>query len=166
MLLVHDHEPEAAHRREHRGTRADDDARLAARDPVALVPPLGVAESRVQDRHGVAEPLPEAADRLWGERDLGHEHDRPETAFEHGRACLQVDLGLAAPRRPDEEQVLAEPFVEGCGDPRHRRHLLVRQLLGLDLALDGLAARGRRTLPRGARRTGATSSSARAGVEP
>ena len=38
VLLVHDHEAEVVDGSEDRGARADDDARLAERDPLALVP--------------------------------------------------------------------------------------------------------------------------------
>ena len=44
MLLVDDDQAEPAHRREDRRAGADDHARLAARDPLALVAPLGVGE--------------------------------------------------------------------------------------------------------------------------
>ena len=95
MLLVDHDQPEPAHRREDGRARADDDPRLAGRDPLALVAALGVGQPRVQDRDAVAEAGAYAADRLRRERDLGHEHDRPEPALERRRAGLEVDLGLA-----------------------------------------------------------------------
>ncbi len=60
VLLVDDHEPEVAHRREDRRARTDDDPRLPPRDPVALVATLRLPEGRVQDRDGIAEALPKA----------------------------------------------------------------------------------------------------------
>ena len=139
VLLVDDDQPDAAHRREHGRARADDDARLAARDPVALVAPLGVAERGVEDRHDVPEARPKPAHRLRGERDLGHEHDRPEPARERRSAGLQVDLGLATARRPLEQDVLADPLVER-GDDLLDRSVLVRRELGrLELAGQRLA---------------------------
>ena len=81
VLLVDDHEPEVAHRGEDRRACAHDDARLAPRDPIALVAALGLAERRVENRHRVAEPLAEATDGLRRERDLRHEHDRAEATL-------------------------------------------------------------------------------------
>ena len=59
----------------------------------------------MEDRHAVAEPLPDASDRLRRKRDLGHEHDRPEPALERGSAGLEIHLGLARAGRPVEQQV-------------------------------------------------------------
>ena len=166
VLLVDDDQPDAAHRREHRRPRADDDPRLAPRDPVALVAPLRRAERRVHDRDAVAEPATEASHRLRREGDLRHEHDRPEPALERCRAGLEVDLRLAAAGRPLQQDVLADALVECRDDPLDRRALLVRQRLRLGLAFERLALAGDGRSPRGARRFGATSSSALAGVEP
>ena len=146
VLLVDDHEPEVAHRREDRRPRADDDPRLAARDPVALVAPLGLPERRVEDRDRVAEALPEPADRLRRERDLRHEHDRAEPARERRLAGLEVDLGLAAPGRPDEQEMRGLRAVEPGDDPRDRRLLLRRQLGGRGLTGERLALDRRRSL--------------------
>src|SRR6185503_9014146 len=70
VLLVDDDQPETGHRREDRRARADDDAGLAARDPLALVAALGVGQPGVQDRDAVAEARADAADGLRRERDL------------------------------------------------------------------------------------------------
>ena len=75
----------------------------AARDPLALVTPLGLGQPRVEDRDAVAEAGADAADRLRRERDLGHEHDRAEPALERRRARLEVDLGLARAGRAVEQ---------------------------------------------------------------
>ena len=167
VLLVDDHEAEVAHRREDRRAGADDDPRLAARDAVALVAPLGLPERRVEDRDRVAEALPEPPDRLRGERDLGHEHDRAEAARERRLAGLEVHLGLAAPGRPDEQQVRA-------GATRRGRRRSARSPSACSaVSSSGAASPGSDSRsagdgrsPRGARRSGATSSSARAGVVP
>ena len=143
MLLVDDDQPDAPHRREHGRAGADDDARLAARDPVALVAPLRVAERGVQDRDPVAEPLAEAPDGLRGERDLRHEHDRPESPLQRGAAGLEVHLGLAAPGRPLEQDVLADPLVERRHDELDGRALIGRERLRLGLAGEGLPLGGR-----------------------
>ena len=121
VLLVDDHEAEVAHRREDRRARADDDSRLAARDPIALVAPLGLPERRVEDRDRVPEALPEPAHRLRRERDLRHEHDRAAAARERRVAGLEVHLRLAAPGRPDEQEVSRRAIVEAGDDPRDRR---------------------------------------------
>ena len=127
VLLVDDHEPETAHRREDRRACADDDPRLAPRDPIALVAPLGLAERRVENRHRVAEPLAKAPDGLRRERDLRHEHDRAEAARERRLARLEVDLGLPAPGRPDEQEMRTALLVEALDDPGDRGDLLLRQ---------------------------------------
>ena len=145
VLLVDADQPEVADRREDRRPRADDDARLAARDPLALVAALGVGQTRVQDRQPVAEARREAAGRLRRQRDLRHQHDRAEPALERRRARLEVDLGLAAAGRSREQEVSAAP--ERADDAVDRGALLVRQLLRLGLAREPLARQRRRPLP-------------------
>ena len=115
VLFVDDDEPELANGREDRGARADHDAGLAARDPLALVPALRVTERRVQDRDPVAEARGEPTHRLGREGDLGDEHDRTEAARERGGTGLEVDLRLAAPGRAVQQQVIA-PAGERCDD--------------------------------------------------
>ncbi len=147
MLLVDDDQADPAHRREHGRAGADHDPRLPAGDPVALVASLGVAERRVEDRDQVAEPVPEAPDGLRRERDLRHEHDRPEPALERGGAGLEVHLGLAAAGRPFEQDVLADPLVERGDDPLDRGALVRRS--------------GRRAPPRRRRTRGTPATAAR-----
>ena len=106
VLFVDDDEPEVANRREDRRARAYDHARLAARDPLALVSTLRLAESGVHDRDPVAEARGEPSYRLRGERDLRYEHDRTPVASEGDSARLEVDLGLAAPGRTVQQQVI------------------------------------------------------------
>ena len=105
VLLVDADQPEAVDGREDRRAGADDDACVACRDPQPLVAPLGLRQSRVEQRDAFAEARAEAADGLRRERDLRHEHDRAEPALERGRAGLEVDLGLAAAGRAVEEEV-------------------------------------------------------------
>ncbi len=105
MLLVDDDEAEIAHRREDRRPGPDNHPGLTSRDPVALVTTLGLPEGRVQNRDRRAEALSKAADRLRGEGDLGDEHDRAEPARERSLARLEIDLRLATPCRPDEQQM-------------------------------------------------------------
>ena len=162
VLLVDDDQPEPADRREDRGARADDDARLAARDPRTLVAPLGVGERRVEDRDPVAEARAHPADRLRRERDLGHEHDRPEAALEHRRARLQVHLGLAGAGRAVEQEVAASPFTIRstaaiCGS---------ESCSGSASPVSACRSAGGACSLRRFGVSGATSASARAGVEP
>ena len=61
----------------------------------------------MQDRDAVAEARAEATHRLGCQRDLRDEHDDASVTRERGRGSLEVDLGLAAPGRPVEENVAA-----------------------------------------------------------
>ena len=45
MLLVHDHQTQTPHRREHRGSGADNDVDVAAADAMPLVVPLAVGQA-------------------------------------------------------------------------------------------------------------------------
>ena len=146
VLLVDDDQADAAHGREDRRAGSDDDACLAARDPIALVAPLRVPQRGMDDRHEVAEPLPEAPDGLRRERDLRDEHDRPEAAVEGRGARLEVDLGLAAAGRALEEHVLADSHVERGHDPLDGVALVGRERLRLRLAGERLAHGRRRPL--------------------
>ena len=166
VLLVDDHETEIPNRSEDRRPCPHDDPRLATRDAVALVTPLGLPERRVENRDRVAEALAEPADRLRRERDLGHEHDRAEPARECRLARLEVDLRLAAPGRPDEQEVRARR----PSSPATTR-ATATPCSGVSAAGAGSPASDSRSAgdgrsPRGVRRSGATSSSARAGVVP
>ncbi len=113
VLLVDADEPEPLDRREDRRARADDDAGLPGRDPLALVAALRLRQARMEHRHAVSEPSAEARRGLRRQRDLGDEDDRAEPARERLLAGAEVDLRLAAPGRPVEEQV--------CGRRRARR---------------------------------------------
>jgi len=101
----------------------------------------------VEQRDPRAEAGPEAAHRLRGECDLGHEDDRAETTVERGGTGLEVDLGLTASGRA-VEQVAAAAGVHRLDDRRHRGRLLRRQLRGRGLPdqprgrLSALAAPG------------------------
>ena len=148
VLLVDADQPEAAHRCEDRGARADDDAGFPGGDPLALVAALGLRQPRVEQRDPLAEAGPEAADRLRGECDLGHQHDRAEATLERGGAGLEVDLGLAAAGRA-VEQVAAAAAV-------HRRD--DRAPPPPTAPASARRARARRPVPQaslGARRAGA-----------
>ena len=98
VLLVDDDEAQVRHGSEDGRAGTDDDACLAARDPLALVAPLGFRQGGVDNRDALT-TRGEAAERLRGQGDLRHEHDRSPATFERGGAGLQVDLRLAAPGR-------------------------------------------------------------------
>ena len=138
MFLVHADHPHVAERREDRGAGADHDARVAGRDSLALVAPLGVGQPRVQQRDPVAEARSKPAEGLRRQRDLGHEHDRASPAFECCCAGLEIDLGLAAAGLPVEQEVAAA-CVERSRDPSERIQLRRGQLRRLGLADEPLA---------------------------
>jgi hypothetical protein len=76
VLLVDDDMPGLRQRHEHRRARAHDHPRLPARggqpDPRAFV----VVQARMQRVHRHAEALAEARQRLRGQADLRHQHQR------------------------------------------------------------------------------------------
>ena len=117
----------------------------------------------MEQRDAVAEARAEAADGLRRERDLRDEHDRAEPALERRRARLEVDLGLAAAGRAVEQEAAArlvdDPSDGGAPDRRVSAS-------GRCLPCERLPLAWRRLLPARFRLTGATSASARAGVEP
>ena len=113
--------------------------RLAARDALALVAPLGVGQPRVEDGDAVAEARAEAAERLRRQRDLRHEHDRAAPALERRRAGLEVDLGLAAAGRAGEQEVPPPP--SSAPTIRATRPLLRRPSARARLGLAGHASR-------------------------
>ena len=115
----------------------------------------------MEDRDPVAEAGLEAAEGLRGERDLRDEDDRASPALERRRAGLKVDLGLAA-RRTGEEVRAA--FVEAVTirSTARRCDWVSRSGSASPLSPGAVWRRS----PRRTRSFGATSSSARAGVEP
>ena len=143
VLLVHADQAEPFHRGEDGRARADDDARLAAGDPLALVAPLGVPERGMEDRDPVAEAGPEPADGLGREPDLGDEHDRAQAPLQRRLARLEIDLGLAAPGRAVQEEVGAEPLVHRADDAADRVLLRLAERRRAGLAAEGVALGGR-----------------------
>ncbi len=124
MLLVDDHQAEVGERGEHGRARAHADPRLAVAQAPPLVEALAEPELRVEDRDAIAEALLEAARGLGGERDLGHHHDRRAPLVERRLRGAQVDLGLAAPGHPVQQQRLVAPLAQ------RREHRAQRRLLG------------------------------------
>jgi hypothetical protein len=134
VFLIDDDQP-GPRRREHRRARADDDARLAVRDPLALVASLGLREPRVQDRHSVTEARAHAADRLGRKRDLGHEHDRAQPPLQCCGARLQVDLRLPRAGRAVQKKGAAAR-VDRADDAFDRDALFWCELARLGLAAE------------------------------
>ena len=124
VFLVDHDQPEPADRRKHGRPRANDDPRVAARDALALVAPLGLGQSGMENRDLIPEARPHAADGLRRERDLGNEDDRAEATLEHRHARLEVDLRLAGAGRAVEQDV-SGAAVDDAG---HRRPLRLREL--------------------------------------
>src|SRR5205807_6539909 len=89
----------------------------------------------------IAEPRAEAADRLWCQRNLGHEHDRPETAFQSRFAGAEVHLGLSAPGRAVEEKVAAS-CIDRADDTADRRGLCLREVNRPRLAAEAVPLGG------------------------
>ena len=166
VLLVHADDAEAAHRREHGGARADDDPRLPRRDPLTLVAPLRLREPGVEHRHEVAETGAEATERLRRERDLGNEDDGVAAAGDGRRTGAEVDLGLTAARLAPEQEVAAAGSQRLLDAPDARPPAKRSAPAGASSAASAYDSAGARRSPRRARAGGATSASARAGVEP
>ena len=124
VLLVDDDEPHVGERREHGAARPDAHPRVAGAQPVPLVAALGGGELGVQDRDGVPEPIGEAGDDLRRQRDLGDKDDRRPPACEHCRGRLEIDLGLARPRDPVQEQPLRLVVFQARFDLGERGGLL------------------------------------------
>src|SRR2546430_10532791 len=100
----------------------------------------------MEDCDPLAEARAEAADRLRRERDLRNEHDRAVTAFEGDGAGPEVDLGLPASRRSEEQEVGAHLGVERADDAIERRTLCRAQLGRLCLTGQTVALRRLRPL--------------------
>ena len=102
MLLVDDEQPQIAHGSEDRGSRAEDDRRGAAANPLPLLLTLRSAEVGVKHRHLASEPRGELAGKRGHQGDLGNEQNRgaslPTTELER----TEVDLRL--PRAGDSGQ--------------------------------------------------------------
>src|SRR5438105_12786730 len=100
----------------------------------------------MEERNPVSEPRPETPERLRRQRDLGHEDDRAEPALEGRLAGAEVDLGLAAPRGPVEQEIPPAAGVEAAHDPFDRSLLLGAQTLGRRLGAERLPLPRRRLL--------------------
>ena len=75
VLLVDADQAEVRDGGEDGRPRPHHDRGVTGADPLALVPPLGLRQRRVEDGDAVAEPRLEPSDGLRGERDLRDEHN-------------------------------------------------------------------------------------------
>ena len=118
VLFVEHDQPQVRRRREHGAARADDHLHLAARNPLPVPMPLGIAQMAVQHGH-VAEPRAKPFPRLRRQADLRHQHDRLPAVADHFFDRLDVDFRLAAagdavnqnrlvPRRPQRLRIALE----------------------------------------------------------
>ena len=130
MLLVDHDQPDVVERREHRRSRPDAHARLAAAQPQPLVAALAPTEAGVEHRDDVAEPGLEPSHGLRRERDLGHQDDRGPPGRERGLDRLEVHLGLArAGHAVEQEPPPGALIAAQSGQDRVQRvALLARQL--------------------------------------
>ena len=124
VLLVDDDQPQLLDRREHRRARAHAHARLARPQSPPLLPALSRGQARVQYRHRLSKAPHEAADDLWGECDLRHQHDRAPTASQRARRGAQVHLRLTRPGDSVQQQrrglgspPTRSPPTRGCRKP-------------------------------------------------
>ena len=131
VLLVDHDQPDVAEGSEHRGARTNADLGGTRPQPRPLVESLARRELGMQDRHGVAEALYEARGCLGRERDLGNQHDRRPAALECRLNRPQINLGLARPGDPMQQQAAVR------GPRLHRGHDLAESgLLGRSGALN------------------------------
>ncbi len=167
VLLVDDDHTEPGERREDRRTSAHDDARLTRNDPRTLVaPPLGLGQTRMDDRNPVTEARAHPPQRLGCQRDLRNEQDRAEAALERRSGDLEIHLGLPRAGGAVEQKGAALPASSA------------ETIRSLAACCSGRSCAGSSSPPiewrspgagRSRRRRGnegATSASARAGVDP
>ncbi len=125
MFLVDDDEPRASQRREHRRARADDDVGLAARRGQPGARALAFAQARVHHFDARGQAFAETAQRLRGQTDFGHEHERLPAARDDVFDQREIDLGLAA--AGDALQQRRREAAELRGDVGDGRGLLLTQ---------------------------------------
>jgi hypothetical protein len=122
VFLVHHHQSRPGQRREDRRPGADHDAGVAPAGALPGVQALGVREAGVQHRDlDAGEARAEAADELWRQADLRHQHQPLAAAFQRPCDGVQIHLGLAAAGHALQE----EDAPRRRGDRRYRRALRV-----------------------------------------
>ena len=131
MLLVEHDQTGVRNRCEDRRASSDDDGASPLPDLAPLIEALPAGESAVQDGDPLVEPRSKAIHDLVRERDLGDEHDRSPTPLQRSRRRTQVDLGLAAPGDPVEEEGRVSPGVDRLEDSPDRLRLVRCEVLDL-----------------------------------
>ena len=78
VFLVEDDDAQAGIRQEQRRARPNDylSCRMIGANPSPDIETFAVAQLAMPDSHLSGKPGGKAADRLWGERDFGHQRDR------------------------------------------------------------------------------------------
>ena len=116
VRLVDDDQPQVGEVEEQRRPGPDDDPRLAARRrpprPAALAP----AHLAVPWHRRDAEARGEAVQPRRGQRDLGNEHQRLAPGPERGGDAFEIDLGLARPGYPVEDEGGEAPLADRARD--------------------------------------------------
>ena len=134
VLFVDHDQAEVLERGEDGAPRPDADRRLAALQSLPLVEALAGGERRVEYRDPVTEPGLEPPHRLRGQADLRHQHDRGLAPGQHRFDHREVDLGLAGPGHPGQQDPLTGAGVVEPPDQAGDRGLLrfgqVRRLGG------------------------------------
>ena len=128
MLLVHHDEPQVVQRREHGGSRADDDVDVAAADPLPLIVALAVGQAAVLDRDAVAERFPHERGDGRRQRDFRHEHQRGAAGGANLGGEAQVNLRLAASRHSVQQGDPESPRLRHRAEASKRGLLLRSQL--------------------------------------
>jgi hypothetical protein len=120
LLLVHHDEAEVAQGRQDRVAHPHEEGRIVVEEPHHVPHPLRGVEAGVAHGHLPGEAPLQAGQEPGGEADLGHQPEDPPARGQHPLRQLQVDLGLAGARHPEEEVDPEGPQ----GDPGHGRLLL------------------------------------------
>ena len=96
MFFVDDDDAEFVHRREHRRTRTDGDARRTSGHALPFDEALPLGQAGVQHGNLIAKTRSEARSELWRQRNFRNQHDGALPALESFGDKMQVDFCLAA----------------------------------------------------------------------
>ena len=100
VLLVDDDQGETRQRAEHGGTRADDDARLAAMGRAPGIAALGAPQPRMHRHHAGAKAPAKTLHQLRRQRNFRHQDQRLSALRDRRGDDPHIDFGLAAARDP------------------------------------------------------------------
>ena len=102
MFLVDDDQPGVRQRREDRGTRADNQFRVAAASMAPGVQAFDIRETGMQQSRLDAESVSESRDELRRKADLRHQHQNLFAPVERIADQVQIDFCLATARNTIE----------------------------------------------------------------